>query len=71
MSVIYGKILHSLHRCLIARVRGRANAGWRSNNICIKEVEATRGALCYSLFRVGSYNASSENLATLSSGVKL
>jgi hypothetical protein len=39
MSVGYGKGLHSLHRCLEARVGGRANVGWRRDSLCIKEVE--------------------------------
>jgi hypothetical protein len=48
MSVGYGKGLHSLHGCLEARVGGRANVGWRSDSLCIKEVEETRRALRYS-----------------------
>jgi hypothetical protein len=49
----------------------RANAGWRSDRLCIKEVEETKKSLRYSWFRVGSCNSSSETLEALSCGVKL
>ena len=39
MSVGYGKGLHSLNGCLEARVGSRANAGWRSDSLCIKELK--------------------------------
>jgi hypothetical protein len=42
MSAIYGKGLHSLHGCLESRVGGRANVGWRSDILCVKEVEEAR-----------------------------
>jgi hypothetical protein len=41
MSFAYGKGLHSLHGFLETRVGGRANVGWRSDSLCIKEVEET------------------------------
>jgi hypothetical protein len=46
MSVGYGKGLHSLHGCLKERVGGRANAGWRSDSLCVKEVEETLRVIC-------------------------
>jgi hypothetical protein len=41
----YGKGLHSLHESLEERVGGRANVIWRSDSLCIKEVEETRRAI--------------------------
>jgi hypothetical protein len=41
MSAGYGKGLRSLHGYLEVRVGGCANAEWRSDRLCIKEVEET------------------------------
>jgi hypothetical protein len=48
MNARYGKGLHSLHGCLEGGVGGRTNVGWRSDSLCVKEVEETQGALRYS-----------------------
>jgi hypothetical protein len=71
MSVGYGKGLHILHGCVEERVGCFVDLGWRSDTLCVKEVEETGRALCYSLFRVDSYNASSKTLEALSCGVKI
>jgi hypothetical protein len=48
MSTVYGKGLHSLHRCFEARVGGHANARWmayassdKSFMLLMREVEET------------------------------
>jgi hypothetical protein len=41
MGAIYGKRLHSFHRCLKVRIGGRANVGWGSDSVRIKKFEST------------------------------